>query len=197
MLRRQKKSQSTPEVTIKALEIAIASAEVAETSTDVAKEAIEAVRDTNILIGRVATLHEGLFNYVREAKPLLDDVLTIEELEIVGKLYPQWSISVGVNESGAKKRFTRSLQDLDPKIAHTRDTYLRFADSEYFDFELAQIFGQYSGHGDLGSFPHFTITTEASPIGHADIVRIDAAERYLADSGLLQPPQSPEASAAS
>ena len=196
MLRRQKKSQVSVEVATDALEIAKAFAEVADGSTDVAKEAIETVRDTNTLLGRVATLHEGLFNYVREAQPLPDDALTIEELEIVGELYPQWTISVGVSESGAAKRFTRSLHDLDPNIANTRDTYLRFADSEYFDFELAQIFGQYSGHGDLGSFPHFTITTEASPIGHADIVRIDTAERYLADAGLLQPQQRSEASAA-
>lgn len=130
---------------------------------------------------------------------------TKEDMNILAEEFPRWSISCQTEEDGFSegdrkivKCFVRDMSDLRPNLHKDRDTYLRFADAEHFDWGVRealglgdQSLGYISGDGSFGrdsngfcAYINLEIEGE-SAITKLDLIRIKAAEQYLQSEGLF------------
>ncbi len=173
----------------------------------------ELLRDNEALRGEVETLRGEVSEALEIARigsyAMAESVTpSTEDLKKLARDYPMWSVSWGTVEDdhdGVKvvKTFERDISDLRPELHDDRDTYLRLADNEYFDFGLIDVFrktcadprtyvsgdGVYCGKADGGfAGGHISIDIEGeTSLTKLDLIRIEAAEQYLVSENIFGP----------
>lgn len=154
--------------------------------------------DLRNLLAETKEALAGSLEVARMAMDALAGVtpLTADAAEKLSKECPQWKIDIRVHEGEMTKHFTRNISDLSPTLYGDADTYKSLADPEYFDVNIANIFGAYSGSGEWfgkadGGFNggEITVSVPVDTVGLTvlDARKIQEAEAYFQSMYAEQP----------